>query len=439
MDVELLLALEEASLEAGVTLSSSLYPSALFWSGSSDAFLAYKLKNWLASTRRRTRTSSCSIGPGQLASLSELSKLPLDSTHMESIVDNDSMLSPSIVWQDLQRMGLQERLSKAVELDINSAGFTWETLVSLHHSEHTASTKSTKDDMSKPLEVTVNSGGVVYFAIFKENLIPHIGEREAAAVLKFTSSSLVTQSERLGNELAKHMGVFCPQSRVIYKDSLEWKQLQKAAERCLNTAKSNENEDNVATCMELLEALSLSQCVLLMGYIKGRPFLDSQHALKTQAAAESTATALARVFLLDLILRNEDRLFCSELGWRGNPANLLFTDEPPLGHQSFGRLLYPGERAKALNNKQEYVIPGERKFPSVDSLHGLQSCDSLLWRTTMPNSQENGQTIDFAIQRSSNSSSTAQTMLQSYFKTYQEGLSSSCYLKIRLKALEWSL
>lgn len=38
--------------------------------------------------------------------------------------------------------------------------------------------------------------------------------REAAAVLKFTSSSLVTQSERFGNELAKHMGVLCPQVQV---------------------------------------------------------------------------------------------------------------------------------------------------------------------------------------------------------------------------------
>lgn len=60
-------------------------------------------------------------------------------------------------------------------------------------------------------QVTVNSGGVVFFATFKENSILQIGGNESVAVLKFTSSSLVTQSERLGNELAKHMGVFCPQ------------------------------------------------------------------------------------------------------------------------------------------------------------------------------------------------------------------------------------
>lgn len=39
-----------------------------------------------------------------------------------------------------------------------------------------------------------------------------------------------------------------------------------------------------------------------------------------------TAACLGRVLLLDLILRNEDRLPCRELGWRGNPANLMISD-----------------------------------------------------------------------------------------------------------------
>ena len=60
-------------------------------------------------------------------------------------------------------------------------------------------------------QVTVNSGGVVYFAIFRDNMVRDSEYREAAAVLKFTPSSLLTQSERFGNELAKHMGVLCPQ------------------------------------------------------------------------------------------------------------------------------------------------------------------------------------------------------------------------------------
>eukprot|EP00967_Tisochrysis_lutea_P039732 scaffold47635_cov18-Tisochrysis_lutea.AAC.2 len=32
---------------------------------------------------------------------------------------------------------------------------------------------------------------------------------------------------------------------------------------------------------------------------------------------------LGRLFLLDMVLGNADRLPCSELGWRGNPGNVL--------------------------------------------------------------------------------------------------------------------
>lgn len=43
-----------------------------------------------------------------------------------------------------------------------------------------------------------------------------------------------------------------------------------------------------------------------------------------------TAASLGRVLLLDLILRNEDRLPCHELGWRGNHENLMISDSPAL-------------------------------------------------------------------------------------------------------------
>jgi len=44
---------------------------------------------------------------------------------------------------------------------------------------------------------------------------------------------------------------------------------------------------------------------------------------ESRQAAEKTAEALGRVLILDLVLRNEDRLRCHPLGWRGNYANLL--------------------------------------------------------------------------------------------------------------------
>jgi len=62
-------------------------------------------------------------------------------------------------------------------------------------------------------------------------------------------------------------------------------------------------------------------------YVHGSPLLESSDAFGSQEAAGNTAAALGRVLMLDLILRNEDRLPCRELGWRGNPANLLLADE----------------------------------------------------------------------------------------------------------------
>lgn len=391
MDAELLLTLEEASREAGVNFSLSLFPSALLWTGDSDAFVGWRLKNWLASFRRRTRPSRISLRANQHSTLSDLSTMRFVSANFECLLEDKSCVSSETVQQDLEVHGLQERLKKSVQLDINSANFTWSTLVSLQHTEHAYSSRSNEDDISKAVEVTVNSGGVVFFATFKEDLISLDGEQdgghEAVAVLKFTSSSLLTQSERLGNELSKHMGVLCPQSRIVYKGSEEWRELQQAAERCLDLASANNEEDHEATCSEFLEALSLSQCVLLMGYVNGCPFLENESAFQTQAAAENTAAGLARIFLLDLVLRNEDRLFCSELGWRGNPANLLCTKELPVGQQSSGRLLSSHKLTTSLLSKQESVDTGDRKFSSADSFLGLQSGKISVRKTSLCDSQ----------------------------------------------------
>lgn len=53
--------------------------------------------------------------------------------------------------------------------------------------------------------------------------------------------------------------------------------------------------------------------------------MENSIAFDSRIAAENTAAALGRVLMLDLVLRNEDRLPCPQLGWRGNQANLLFS------------------------------------------------------------------------------------------------------------------
>ncbi|XP_072980673.1 dual specificity protein phosphatase PHS1-like [Typha angustifolia] len=222
---------------------------------------------------------------------------------------------------------LWERLGVSAMSDIESSEFSWDALSSLHHTEHTSSTEHSEDETSKALEVTVNSGGVVFFALFscpvKDDRLP----KEAAAVIKITSSRMATQSERLGYEFAKWLGVRTPQARVIHSSSSEWQWIKDAAEKARDTAVSSGDEVGEMTCAELLEALDLSRCLFLMNYVHGSPLLESSNAFASREAAAITAASLGRVLMLDLILRNEDRLPCRQLGWRGNPANLMIADK----------------------------------------------------------------------------------------------------------------
>ena len=66
---------------------------------------------------------------------------------------------------------------------------------------------------------------------------------------------------------------------------------------------------------------------LFVSYIHGSPLLESSKAFSSQQVACVTSSSLGRVLMLDLILRNEDRLPCRQLGWRGNPANLMISDK----------------------------------------------------------------------------------------------------------------
>lgn len=54
-------------------------------------------------------------------------------------------------------ISLWERLGKSDMLDIESSSFSWNTLSSLHHTEHSSSTEQSEDEMTKPLEVCVEN------------------------------------------------------------------------------------------------------------------------------------------------------------------------------------------------------------------------------------------------------------------------------------------
>ncbi|CAI8599034.1 unnamed protein product [Vicia faba] len=273
-------------------------------------YMLEDITHWLQSVRKRTSNYRSSGFPrssstipfclGESAEDAEINMLP-DQTEIS-------------VW---------DRLGKAEMLDIESSSFTWDMLSSLHHTEHTSSNDHSEDEMNRALEMTVNSGGVVFFALFNVDGSNDASPKEAAAVIKISSSRMATQSERLGYEFAKWLGVQAPQARVIHNTSLEWLQIKKAAEKARDAASCESDEIGETTCSELLEALELSKCLLFMSYVHGSPLLESSAAFESRDSAERTSAALGRIMMLDLVIRNEDRLPCRQLRWRGNPANLL--------------------------------------------------------------------------------------------------------------------
>ncbi|CAI9113733.1 OLC1v1014393C1 [Oldenlandia corymbosa var. corymbosa] len=352
-DKEFDLGSEETEAPLPLTVTSRV----LYMLGDITAGPAYRFAQWLEHVRKRSgkyRSSGFPHRPHRTASM----PLSLE----ESSADVRS--SPP---EPITEVSLWERLGKAAILDIESSSFSWNMLSSLHHTEHGSSAaEQSEDEMNKAVEVTVNSGGVVFFALFNQSKDGESSPSEAAAVIKITSSRMATQSERLGYEFAKWLGVRTPQARVIHNSSPEWLQIKEAAEKAKDAAIAEGDEAGEMTCVELLEALELSRCLLLMNYIHGSPLLESATAFETREAAEKTAAALGRVLMLDLVIRNEDRLPCRHLWWRGNSANLLLADKMATANMDALEVAFDS----AINRYRPKVIRAlqkERRATSVDS------------------------------------------------------------------------
>ncbi|KAG2239634.1 hypothetical protein Bca52824_091592 [Brassica carinata] len=343
----------------------------LYMLGDIAAGPAYRFTQWLDLVRKRSATYGSSGFPHRLHRIDDMV-----SSAGERNADPKS--PPS---KETSEISLWERLGKASIVDIDSISFSWSILSSLHHTEHSSSTDHSEEDQSKPLEVTVNSGGVVFFALFSHPSSEDASRKEeAAAVIKFASSRMATQSERLGYEFAKWLGVQIPQARVIHSCNPEWTLIKEATEKAQAKANSEGDEVGEVTCSELLEALELSRCLLLMSYVHGCPLLESMSSFETEEKAERAASALGRILLLDLVIRNEDRLPCRQLRWRGNPANLLLTDRimsstKPL-ECSFEEAF--DSAIKRYHPRDYRSIQRERRASSVDSRSRLSVSDHRL-------------------------------------------------------------
>lgn len=316
---------------------------------------AHRFTQWLALVRqRRHRSSRIPYRP------KSVDDIQLSAEESCINLKNTPTLGHS------SEVSLFQRLGNAAMLDIESSSFSWNMLSSLHHAENGNSTEQTEDEMSKALEVTVNSGGVVFFALFNQPGYDELIPKEAAAVIKFSSSRMATQSERLGYEFAKWLGVRIPQVRVIHNSSPEWQLIREAAERAKDVAMSEGDEVGEMTCSELLEALELSRCLQLMNYIHGSPLLESTSAFDSQEAAGRTAQALGRILVLDLVIRNEDRLPCRRLRWRGNPANLLLADKMETESVDSFQVVFD-TAIKKYRPGVVLALQKERRATSVDS------------------------------------------------------------------------
>ncbi|KAL8456827.1 hypothetical protein ACS0TY_034897 [Phlomoides rotata] len=345
-----------ANTEPDAPLPLTVTSRVLYMLGDITAGPAYRFAQWLELVRKRSSKYRASGFPHRPH---HTESMPL------SLEENSADIKTSPPEQTTE-ISLWERFGKADMLDIESSSFSWSTLSSLHHTEHSSSAEQSEDEMNKALEVTVNSGGVVFFALFNQPDNDESSPKEAAAVIKFSSSRMATQSERLGYEFARWLGVQTPQARVIHNASPEWLQIKEAAEKAKDAAIAEGDEIGEMTCSELLEALELSRCLLVMNYAHGAPLLESSSAFDSREVAERTAKALGRILMLDLVIRNEDRLPCRHLRWRGNSANLLLAEKVATANIDALEMAFDSA-IKRYRPKVILALQKERRATSVDS------------------------------------------------------------------------
>lgn len=98
----------------------------------------------------------------------------------------------------------------------------------------------------------------------------------------------------------------------------------------------------------------------------GSPLLESSNAFELREVAEKTAAALGRILMLDLVIRNEDRLPCRHLRWRGNFANLLLAEKVASANIDALELAFDSA-IKRYRPKVIRALQKERRATSVDS------------------------------------------------------------------------
>eukprot|EP00930_Biecheleria_cincta_P069110 TRINITY_DN56892_c0_g1_i1.p1 TRINITY_DN56892_c0_g1~~TRINITY_DN56892_c0_g1_i1.p1 ORF type:complete len:693 (-),score=150.86 TRINITY_DN56892_c0_g1_i1:130-2157(-) len=239
---------------------------------------------------------------------------PDQGQEMVSFVHEDDEMSPYFadeaadatqVCEQLMRtltpasLPFQTRLAQAVPACVEQPD--WSQLAAVE------STEALRQDEACMAKVEINSGGQVFFVLLKSKSQP---DAEEAVVIKFCNNRYMLQSEQMAAELARHFDIPGPASRVLLKahDGKEWQQLADAASDI---------------CPDLAEMLQKKQSMLLLQFVPGENLEKETDAFKPERLANS-CRALGRLWVLDLLLGNLDRLPVKSLNWRGNPGNVLW-------------------------------------------------------------------------------------------------------------------
>eukprot|EP00927_Polykrikos_kofoidii_P073050 TRINITY_DN69124_c0_g1_i1.p1 TRINITY_DN69124_c0_g1~~TRINITY_DN69124_c0_g1_i1.p1 ORF type:complete len:689 (-),score=138.86 TRINITY_DN69124_c0_g1_i1:207-2273(-) len=230
---------------------------------------------------------------------------------------NDTSYGPSPptrTWRHGGVLPFGVRLSRAVPVADVASRIDWLRLAAAESTELLSEPEVPRSDSAKSggVSLDINSGGQVFFGLLNPDTNGDAGKEEAV-VLKFCESRHVLQSEQLAAELAWHLGVGAPTSRLMIRahHSEEWDEL---AERA------------APLCAALGEALQSYKAMLIIQFIPGENFQSEQDAWREENLPAS-ARSLGSLLVLDLLLGNRDRLPVTSLAWRGNPSNVLWSKD----------------------------------------------------------------------------------------------------------------
>ena len=263
---------------------------------------------------------------------------------------------------------LKSRLDACVAADVTQP-LDWSELSSVVRSEDLA--PCAEDDASTDCidgatrAVDVNSGGAVFFCVFgadsKRDGSNARGDENAetasrsVAVVKFCADRLACVSEHFAGALAGALGVATPACRLARRDdpprdargstTNEWFAALDAARRLCSSFETDDDvkdgkdvtkdvtkdaNANACSVSAFAACLEKHECALAQRFVIGAPFFASPPRRSPplpRRARGDLAEALGRVFVLDCLLGNADRLPCAEMGWRGNAGNLLLASE----------------------------------------------------------------------------------------------------------------